>query len=151
MAINLNTAAAYIHGSSPAALDGLYQAVEAKCKALGLEPGRRDNVATATGEIGSINVRGLLTFVENVGPLPDTAEEDAAADATDAPLATDTTDELLAKRQRVDNRRAAKAAAERAVAQTKEDHESLRKLYGTLKAKFAASGYVTKPAGGALA
>lgn len=151
MAINLHIAAQYIHGASPGSLDGLYQAVEAKCKELGLEPGRRDNVGV--GEGGSppnINVRGLLTFVDGVRPLPETPAEDAEAIAADQPQPTDSTDELLAKRQRNDHRRANKETREREIEQTKADHDSLRKLYGTLKAKFASAGYSPKPVGGAL-
>lgn len=152
MAINLSAVAQYIHGASPSALDGLYQVVEEKCKALGLEPGRRDNVGVGKDTSGgNINMRGVLTFVENVQPLPEALPDDAEAVAADTPQATDDTETLLVKRQRNDHRRAAKAAHERRVEQVQGDHEALRKLYGTLKAKFATSGYTPKKAGGALA
>lgn len=153
MAINIHVAAQYIHGSSPSALDGLFQVVEAKCKELGLEPGRRDNVgvsSTAKG-LGNINVRSLLTFVESVGAVPEAVPDDAEAEAADAPQPTDSTDMLLAKRERANNRRAAKETHKRAAEQVESDHAALRKLYGTLKAKFASAGYTPKKTGGALA
>lgn len=153
MAINLQNAARYIHGQSPSKLDGLYHAVAAKCQELNLTPGRRDNVGVGKDHSGAVsgNIRGLLTFVEGVQPLPDPLPDDADAVAADAPAATDTVDELLAKKQRADQRAARKAAHDRATEQIQADQAALRKLLGTLQAKFAAAGYSPRAAGGALA
>lgn len=142
--INLQNAARYIHGQAPGKLNGLYQAVKAKCDALGLEPGRRDTVAQGADDAAgavSGNIRGILTFVESVQPLPADLEDDAEAQKADAPTASDTIDDLLAKRESTNLRRQRKDAHARLVAQVKADHATLKKLLGTLRAKFAAANY----------
>jgi hypothetical protein len=65
--INLDNAARYIHGQPPQALDGLFHAVEEKCAALGLVPGRRDNVGV--GEGGGRGGHPACPAVESVEPI----------------------------------------------------------------------------------
>lgn len=146
MGINLKSVAAYIHSAAPGTLDGLFHAVEEKCKALGLSPGSRDNVAiTGDGTSGSINIRGVLTFVESVEPITDEEKQPLTADDADKPAEGDSLVVLAEK----ENRRAYLPTREKErkarVDAKQVALNDLRKLYGTLKARFASAGYKPKP------
>jgi hypothetical protein len=149
--INLDNAAKYIHNSPPQALDGLFAAVEEKCKALGLEPGRRDNVGVGAGGDAGGSVHGILRFVEQVSAITDEDKTEVTIPPEDEAAAGDAQSVLDAKYHRrqglVERERVRKNTLE----QKQADHEALRKLYGTLKARFTASGYSPKKPSGVLA
>ena len=143
MGINLQSAANYIHGSSAQQLDGLFAVVDAKCKELGITPGKRDNMAS-NGESGNVNVRGFLQFVESVQPLPEAVVEDPELAAANVSQPGDDHATLLKKAEYRNAVAEKKAATESARKTVQADHDALRKLYGTLQAKFASCGYTPK-------
>lgn len=150
MGINLKNAGAYIHGQAPGKLDGLFHAVEAKCKALGLEPGRRDNLAGGDGTAVNGNVRGILVFVESVPEITDEDKTPITVDAGDEPASGDSLPvqaEKEARRAAVPGREKARVAS---LAAKEAAQGDLKKLYGTLLARFAAAGYKPKPQTSAL-
>ena len=147
MGINLKNVAAYIHGQPPSALDGLFQAVEAKCKDLKLTPGRRDNVSgNAEGTSSNVNVRGVLAFVDGVTAISDEENKPLAADAADKPAPGDSLTVLSEKENRRANLPARETERKARVAAKQAALDDLRRLYGTLQARFAASGYKPKVA-----
>lgn len=145
MGINVKNVAAYIHGQAPGKLDGLFHAVEAKCKELGLEPGKRDNVAGGESSAVGGNVRGILNFVAGVQPITDDDRTPIVETDDDQPKDGDSKVVLAEKA----NRRASKPDQERArlsnLAAKEADHAALKKVYGTLLGRFAAAGYKPKP------
>ena len=145
MGINVQNVAAYIHGQAPGKLDGLFHAVEAKCKALGIEPGKRDNVAGGDGSAVSGNIRGILTFVNSVQPITDEDKAEIAETADDQPADGDSKVVLAEKANRLASKPDQEKARKLALAAKEADHAALRKVYGTLLARFASAGYKPKP------
>ncbi len=146
--LNLAAAARMIQDTPPAKLEGLYQAVSAKCEALGIVPGRRDTASPVEApDGGTVNLRGILNFVDSCEALHDDDE------ILDTELVTEA-DELTAgdslakaaERNEVKNR---KLEQQRVKKERKEaklaSHKLLAKLLGTLAQRFAAAGYTPKP------
>ena len=146
MGINLKNAAAYIHGQAPGKLDGLFHAVEAKCKALGLEPGRKDNMAGGDGTAVSGNVRGILTFIDGVEEITD--EDKTPIEVTDGDMSKpdDSHTTLIEKSAAREGKAQAEKQRKSRLAAKESAQADLRKLYGTLLARFASAGYKPKPA-----
>lgn len=145
MGINIQNVAAYIHGQAPAKLDGLWYAVEAKCKELGLSPGRRDNVAGGSDDSVGCNVRGVLTFVAGVEKITDDDKKAIAVGPGDEPKAGDPHTLLVEKHERRNLKLNQESERKRRLAAKEADHDALRKLYGTLQGRFASAGYKPKP------
>lgn len=144
MGINLKNFAAYVHGQAPAKLDGLFQAVEAKAKALSLEPGKRDNVAGGDGTAVSGNVRGFLTFVESVEEITDEDKTEIVSDPANEPTTSDTSTVLQEKAHRREAAVQAEGERKRRLAAKAAAQADLKKMYGTLLARFSAAGYKPK-------
>lgn len=66
VSLNLQSAARYIHGTSPAALNGLYEVTHLKCKELGLAAWRPVAPEDSGGDHVGGNTRGIVQFVESV-------------------------------------------------------------------------------------
>lgn len=148
MGINLRNAAAYIHGQAPGKLDGLYWAVHEKCGELGLVPGRRDNIGGGDASAVGGNVRGILNFVAGVQPITDEERTPITVNEADKPVEGDSLVLLAEKENRrltVPLREAQRIASLKA---KQADHDALRKLYGTLQARFTSAGYKPKAAAG---
>lgn len=79
--LNLDSVVRWIHWAPPGDLDGLFQAVDAKMKELGLSPGKRDNILPKNipGD-PQVNVRGVVEFVDSCEPIREKATDDFAAD-----------------------------------------------------------------------
>lgn len=77
--LNLQSAARYIHATAPAKLNGLYEAVRAKCKELSLTPWRAvAAVASKDTEGSTDNPRGILHFV--AGCTKESIDQSAGSD-----------------------------------------------------------------------
>ena len=144
MGINIKNFAAYVHGQAPAKLDGLFHAVEAKCKSLGLEPGKRDNVAGGDGNSVGGNVRGFLSFIDSVEAITEEDKTEIVSDSADEPAPTDTANQLLDKAHRREAKAQAEGERKRRLAAKQAAHADLKKAYGTLLARFASAGYKPK-------
>lgn len=144
--LNIGAAARMIQLSSPSALDGLYHAVKDKCDALGLAPGRRDNIAP-DGPGGNVNIRTIIQFVDSVEAFGDEDELQSGEAITDADKPTGTEDyaTLIKKQDEVTRKKqVAEAKARNKEAKT-QAHTTLRQLLGTLQARFAAASYKPAP------
>lgn len=151
MGINVKNVAAYIHGQAPGKLDGLFHAVEAKCKELDIKQGSsKDNVAGGDGSAVGGNVRGILNYVAGIEKITDEDTTTIVESADDQPAEGDS--KVVAAEKA--NRRAAVPEQENArklrLAAKQADHKNLQKIYTTLLARFAAAGYKPKPQPAAL-
>ena len=148
--INLDNAAKYIHGQPPQALDGLFSVVEAKCKLLNLVPGRRDNVGVGTGGEAGGSVHGIIRFVEEVQDITEADKTEFTVDPADEYVAGDPQSVIDAKADRRRQAAERERVRKNTLAQKEADHAALRKLYGTLLARFSSAGYTPKKPSGVL-
>ncbi len=99
MARNLNLAniARWIHWAPPGDLDGVFQAAMAKLAELGLKIGRRSHVTPANipGD-PSVNVRGVLQFIEACEPHVEKSDDHPGDSAAEKAAKTEDHNKLIA-------------------------------------------------------